>query len=127
MMSRLAGDIYSSKLEQFMNRFFSLCGVIGAVWCLGGCQAERPADPQVDAAGTQSQTEAVASPTEVAVSPQVTVERKIITNSIGLELIEIPAGTFQMGSSETDSDARGDESHAMVYGLPNRFTWVCMR
>ena len=113
MMSRLAGDIYSSKLEQFMNRFLSLCGVIGAVWCLSGCQAERPADQrpadqQGVAGDTQSQAETVAS-TETAAAPQVTAEREVITNSIGLELIEIPAGTFQMGSSESDSDARGDE------------------
>ena len=113
MMSRLAGDIYSSKLEQFMNRFLSLCGVIGAVWCLSGCQAERPADrrptdQQGVAGDTQSQAETVSS-TETAAVPQVTAEREVIINSIGLELIEIPAGTFQMGSSESDSDARGDE------------------
>ena len=33
----------------------------------------------------------------------------VISNSIGLELIQIPAGEFFMGSSPTDSGAREDE------------------
>ena len=35
---------------------------------------------------------------------------KPITNSIGMKLVLIPAGTFLMGSPDEDKDARGDET-----------------
>lgn len=45
----------------------------------------------------------------------------VITNSIGLELIQIPAGEFFMGSASTDSGAREDEQPRHRVRISNSF------
>ena len=42
------------------------------------------------------------------------VKLKTVTNSIGMELIEIPAGTFTMGSLWGEKDRRADEEQVAV-------------
>lgn len=37
------------------------------------------------------------------------LEQQVVKNSIGMELVEIPAGKFLMGSPDEDEDARDDE------------------
>ena len=41
--------------------------------------------------------------------PAPPVDPKLITNTIGMKLTLIPAGSFQMGSDDSDKDADGDE------------------
>jgi formylglycine-generating enzyme required for sulfatase activity len=45
---------------------------------------------------------------------------KAYTNSIGMEFVLIPAGTFQMGSSETDREAAASEKpqHRVTISKP---------
>ena len=42
------------------------------------------------------------------------VKLKSVTNSIGMELIEIPAGKFTMGSPEDEEDHQGEEAQVSV-------------
>ena len=42
------------------------------------------------------------------------VKLKSVTNSIGMELIEIPAGKFTMGSPEDEKDHSDDEAQVSV-------------
>lgn len=67
--------------------------------------------------------------------------KKTITNSIGMKLVSIPAGEFQMGSQETaEESARAFEAYGKPkadffgvsipgteYGSRSRFTWACTR
>ena len=44
----------------------------------------------------------------------IVIGKKIITNTIGMQLNLIPAGTFMMGSPETEKDRDGDEHQHQV-------------
>ena len=51
-----------------------------------------------------------------------------ITNSIGMHLVQIPAGEFLMGSPDSDSEAdRATRNPSIAYGSPGRSTWGCSR
>ena len=39
---------------------------------------------------------------------------EIVTDSIGMELIEIPAGSFTIGSPDDEKDHQGEEAQASV-------------
>ena len=45
---------------------------------------------------------------------------KPFTNSIGMEFVSIPAGTFQMGSAETDREAAANDKprHRVTISKP---------
>ena len=91
-----------------MARFFYLWGAIAVGLFVVGCQPDQPGGQQPEGAADRA---AVKTAPEVAPAAEAAVdaERDVITNSIGLQLIEIPAGTFQMGSSDSDADGRQDE------------------
>lgn len=46
----------------------------------------------------------------VLLAPAAQAQTEITTNSIGMKLSRIPAGSFQMGSPKSEAERRGDES-----------------
>lgn len=84
--------------------------ILSLLFAVSACfQAER---------NVQSvQTTPPAQPAQPAVSPAAT---KVVTNSIGIEFIAIPAGSFAMGASNNQPDADNNEKpqHSVTINKP---------
>jgi formylglycine-generating enzyme required for sulfatase activity len=77
--------------------------------------ASVAADPQSEVAGQARERLAAAG----GVSPQAPTAPKTLRNSIGMEFVLIPAGTFQMGSD--DSEAYNNERPAHTVRITQPF------
>lgn len=79
---------------------------------LGACVEEDPADRPADAAELAERITALCgakAPAAVAPAPPPALERSAaVTNSIGMKLVVIPAGEFQMGSSKAADEHAAD-------------------
>ncbi|MEO2032631.1 MAG: formylglycine-generating enzyme family protein [Planctomycetaceae bacterium] len=63
---------------------------------------------------------AIALGSRLGASAISAADDKTVTNSIGMKLVRIPAGEFQMGSPESDEEARDDEKpqHPVKITMP---------
>ena len=88
--------------------------------------AKQPAVPQDKAAAEQpARPQPKVSPEQQAAAEKQGLP-VVVTNSIGLQLVLIPAGEFQMGSPATE-EGRVVMSSNIGYGSPSPFTWACTR
>jgi formylglycine-generating enzyme required for sulfatase activity len=109
-----------------MKRFLTLCLLSSAAALLSGCpgQSNQTSPPVTETVTNQSATNqatdktAISPPTAETVTSQTA--DKTVTNSIGMEFILIPSGSFLMGADKNVENAFGNETpqHQVTISQP---------